>query len=135
MRYIILSIFFITACSSPKVNFIPESSELPNALINKDYETIISIYGETSEHNEFLSKRNLFVNITPPDSGIIYEPTKLSYLRAGEEKVRDNYNKLIIKGKPIILGDVKINISGFTYGTMYTSGSEFNKTYTIKVKE
>ncbi|MDR0217789.1 MAG: hypothetical protein LBI71_02735 [Enterobacteriaceae bacterium] len=108
---------------------------MPEATINNDYSANITISGKDSDRDEFVDKKRLFVTITPENSGISYEPTKTPYIWKDKKGVDINYNKLIIKGKPVVLGDIKINISGHTYGTLANSrGNEFNKTYILKVK-
>lgn len=77
---------------------------------------------------EFLTAENTKVDIYTADIGLQLISNK---------KRRDGlpiYNFLSISGVPSKSGFVKISISGFTYGSMYTKSGRFNKTYTLEVK-
>ena len=77
---------------------------------------------------EFLTAENAKVDIYPADIGLQVVSNK---------KRRDGlpiYNFLSISGVPTKLGLIKISISGFTYGSMYTKSGEFYKVYSLEVK-
>jgi len=129
LRLILLSfILWIVSCSSPQIYFIPSEKMLPAARIGIPYNQKIIIGTNLEDNPEFLTAENTKVDIYPADIGLQILSNK---------KRRDGlpiYNFLSISGVPSKLGLVKITISGFTYGSMYTKSGKFNKIYLLEVK-
>lgn len=101
---------------------------LPTARIGVFYNQEIIIGTNLEDNPEFLRTENTKVDVYPADIGLQVLSNK---------KRRDGlpiYNFLSISGVPSRSGLVKITISGFTYGSMYTKISRFNKIYLLEVK-
>lgn len=101
---------------------------LPTARIGVFYNQEIIIGTNLEDNPEFLTTENTKVDVYPADIGLQVLSNK---------KRRDGlpiYNFLSISGVPSRSGLVKITISGFTYGSMYTKISRFNKIYLLEVK-
>ncbi|CDG19042.1 MULTISPECIES: hypothetical protein [Xenorhabdus] len=130
MRKIILLLFiiFTSSCSSTSVSVYPEGNYLPDATVGKEYHVSILIEG-----GGVYSKTPIIIE--PPDSGIKWSPHKEKFTLDGKEKISNNYNKLMIIGKPSKVGEIHISVGGGVRGTMFSGSREFNKTYIIKVKE
>ncbi|MGG6188185.1 MULTISPECIES: DNA cytosine methyltransferase [Pantoea] len=128
-RLILLSfILLIVSCSSPQIGFTPFWEILPDARVGVPYNQEIIIGTNLEDNPEFLTAENTKVDIYPADIGLQVLSNK---------KRRDGlpvYNFLSISGVPSESGTVKVSISGFTYGSMYTKSGKFNKTYSLKVK-
>lgn len=86
-------------------------------------------------NNMSIMKESLHVEITPSNSGLQWNPYRTIVQRGEEKEIRESYNNIIINGTPIIPGEIKITLYGATRGTMFTKVNEFDKTYTIKVRE
>ncbi|PHM40252.1 hypothetical protein Xmau_02008 [Xenorhabdus mauleonii] len=80
-------------------------------------------------------KESVHIDIIPNNSGLQWNPHRTIVQRGKENEIRENYNNIVINGIPIIPGEIKIILYGSTRGTMFTKVREFNKIYTIKVKE
>ncbi|MDE1483647.1 hypothetical protein KKJ22_13870 [Xenorhabdus bovienii] len=133
MRKIILLLFiiFTSSCSSTSVVSVhPEGNYLPDATVGKEYHASIFIKGGSVYVIEGTP-----VIIEPADSGIRWSPLRKKFILDGKEEISENYNHLIISGKPSKVGEIHITVGGGVSGTMFTGGGGFNKTYTIKVKE
>lgn len=128
-RLILLSfILLIVSCSSPQIGFAPLGKILPDARVGVPYNQEIIIGTNLEDNPEFLTAENTKVDIYPADIGLQV---------VCNNKRRDGlliYNFLSISGVPSKSGLVKVSISGFTYGSMYTKSGRFNKTYSLEVK-
>lgn len=131
MRKIILLLFiiFTSSCSTNSVSVHPEGSYLPDATVGKEYHASIFIKGGSVYVIEGTP-----VIIEPTDSGIKWSPLRKKFMLDGKEEISENYNQLIISGKPSKVGEIHINVGGGVSGTMFSGSKEFNKTYIIKVK-
>jgi len=121
-------VLLIVSCSSPQIDFVPLGRMLPDARVGAAYNQEIIIGTNLEDEPEFLTAENTKVEIYPADIGLQVLSNK---------KRRDGlpiYNFLSISGVPSKPVLVKISISGFTYGSMYTKSGGFNKTYLLKVK-
>ncbi|MBD2782788.1 hypothetical protein [Xenorhabdus szentirmaii] len=123
-----LFILFTSSCSSLSVSVYPEENYLPDATVGKEYHVSILIEG-----GSVYSKTPIIIE--PPDSGIKWSPHKSKFMLHGKEEISEDYNHLIISGKPSKVGEIYITVGGGVSGTMFTGGGKFNKIYTIKVKE
>lgn len=127
LTFLLLTLL-ITSCASTHVGFIPAKDVLPDATVGKYYEQEIVIGKNIEDKPEFLSEKNTKITIHPTDIGLHIEPVY---------KRRDGlfvYNNLLIKGVPVSSGNVRVDISGYIYGSMYTKSNGFSKTYAFKVK-
>ncbi|HHG9494111.1 TPA: hypothetical protein ACPY0B_000085 [Citrobacter farmeri] len=121
-------ILLIASCSSPQIDFVPMGELLPDARVGVLYNQKIIIGNNLESQPEFLTAENTKVDIYPADIGLQIFSNK---------KRMDGlpiYNFLSISGVPSKSGLVKVSISGFTYGSMYTKSGRFNKTYSLEIK-
>ncbi|ELY6088060.1 hypothetical protein SNQ11_003206 [Cronobacter sakazakii] len=130
LRKFILSslILMIFSCSLPQIGFFPLVDILPDAKVGVPYNQKIIIGTNLEDNPEFLTAENTQLDIYLADIGLQV---------FSDKKRRDGlplYNYLSISGVPSKSGFVKISISGFTYGSLYTKSSRFNKAYSLKVK-
>ncbi|CDM89667.1 hypothetical protein [Xenorhabdus bovienii] len=136
MKKIIFLFFIIltSSCSTISVSVQPKGNYLPDAMVGKNYHTSISIVGGPVIVSDE-KKPTKFVIIEPNDSGIEWKPSKKSLIYSGKEEIWDDYNHLVISGKPSKSGEIYITVIGRVYGTMLNGSGEFQKKYTIKVNE
>ncbi len=132
MKKIIFLIFIIltASCSSVSVSIYPEGNYLPDATVGKNYHASIHIKGGSAYVIEGTP-----VTIEPANSGITWSPLKRKFLLDGKEEISENFNHLIISGKPSKVGDIHITVVSRVNGAMFTSGGGVHKTYIIKVKD
>ncbi|MDE9519394.1 hypothetical protein KKJ17_17075 [Xenorhabdus bovienii] len=128
-KYLLCLFFFLYGCSGPSSHILPKSNHLPDAFVNKPYKTSILM------NNMSIMKESLHVEITPNNSGLQWNPYRTIVQRGEKKEIRESYNNIIINGIPIIPGEIKITLYGATRGTMFTKVNEFDKSYTIKVRE
>lgn len=124
-----LSVFFIFILSgcTLRAEFSPEKNELYDALVGAPYYAQINIFGGnvatlTNSHGD----REFAGNISPGDTGL--------YLAHCNNDKYDN-NCVQIRGVPTKKGVINVRVSGFFNVAMFQKSSEFDKTYTITVKD
>ena len=100
-----------------KIRVLPNS--LPNITLDNPYYAKINI-------NFRFVERHFSYQIEPENSGLLIIPL--------DSRSIAPYNDLRVKGIPKILGTMIIKLIGSTYGTM-CPGNDFEKIYTIKIKE
>lgn len=98
------------------------------ATVNHKYPDIIKINGGA------VNEPSVSVNITPNDSGLVWNPEEVKYDFGGEGEINKDYHRIIISGIPQKSGNYSVTVSGLTLGTMH-SGKDFYKEYTIKIKQ
>ncbi|WP_445496325.1 hypothetical protein [Photorhabdus sp. SF281] len=103
---------------------------MPDATVGKNYHASIHIKGGSAYVIEGTP-----VTIEPANSGITWSPLKRKFLLDGKEEISENFNHLIISGKPSKVGDIHITVVSRVNGAMFTSGGGVHKTYIIKVKD
>lgn len=125
---IICPIILLSAsCSSSYIDYNPSGDSLPNGKVGVIYKQEIIIGAGLDDNPAFLTDKNASVNVYPYDIGLHVVATN---------KRKDGlpiYNH-IITGMPLKSGEVKISISGYTYGSMYTKASRIDKTYSLEIK-
>ncbi|PHM73572.1 hypothetical protein [Xenorhabdus kozodoii] len=126
-KILIIFIFLLYGCGNPTPKFLPKSEVLPDAVINEPYQASITITGGA------LNEKSVWVKIHPIGSGLTWNPKESSFQWEGKEEIRKDYLHINITGIPKKTELIKIEVVGFTLGTMYP-GKDFDKTYTIKVK-
>ncbi|WP_338804410.1 hypothetical protein WDV76_02745 [Xenorhabdus griffiniae] len=127
-KILIIFIFFLYGCGNPTPKILPKSEFLPDAVINEPYQASFTITGGA------LDETSVFVSIHPVDSGLKWSPKKDIFQWEGKEEITYDYHHINITGIPKKTELIKVKVGGFTFGTMYP-GKEFNKTFTIKVKD
>ncbi|WP_274711308.1 hypothetical protein [Xenorhabdus bovienii] len=127
-KILIIFIFLLYGCGNPTPKVLPKSEFLPDAVINEPYQASITITGGA------LNEKSVWVKIHPTGSGLTWNPKDSSFLWGGKKEIRKDYHHINITGTPKKTELIKIEVVGFTLGTIY-AGKEFNKNYTIKVRE
>ncbi|MDC9605346.1 hypothetical protein [Xenorhabdus griffiniae] len=124
----IIAFFFLTACGN-SVSFSPKENELPDAKVGKLYYSTINIEG--GRVIGMLAGNS----VRPDDLGLHAQHCELpkEVITKNTISTKDN-NCIIISGIPAKAGTATINIHGAIYSNMFKSPEEFNKIYTIKVK-
>ncbi|MBB3303953.1 MULTISPECIES: hypothetical protein [unclassified Enterobacter] len=125
---IILVVVIISGCSSASPEVLPEVMKLSNATLKVKYHNEIEIKGGP------VNKTSVSVIITPSNSGLMWKPKTTMYVFAGEEKMNEDYHKIIIYGTPSKVGDFDVIVSGHTLGTMY-SGIGFYRKYRLVIND
>ena len=116
-KYIIVaSSLLVIGCSDP-VEVSPD--RLPDAYLNQPYKTNVEITGGVVVELSFYSK------VSDDNFEIIPSVAEGDY---------KDYNLLTVTGTPTTLEPIHIELVGGTYGTNFP-GKQFEKTYTIEVKE
>lgn len=123
---IVFPIFILSGCTL-RAEFSPEKNELNDAVVGAIYYAQINIFGGnvatlTNSHGD----REFVGNISPNDTGL--------YLANCNNDKYDN-NCIQIRGVPNKKGVITVRVSGFFNVAMFQKSSEFNKTYTITVKD
>ncbi|MEQ2027070.1 hypothetical protein ABLB84_15205 [Xenorhabdus szentirmaii] len=125
---LILFVFLLYGCGNPTPKVLPTSNFLPDAVVYEPYQTLITITGGA------LDESSVSVSIQPIDSGLTWSPKESIVQWEGKDEIRKDYHHINITGIPKKTELIKIEVSGFTFGTMYP-GKSFDKIYTIKVKD
>lgn len=128
-RIIIFPVILLSAsCSSSYIDCNPSGDSLPNGKVGITYKQEIIIGAGLEDNPEFLTDKNASVKIYPSDIG----------LNVAAANIRKDglpiYNHIIITGVPLKSGKVKVSISGYVYGSMYTKTSKIDKTYSFEIK-
>nr|WP_233114096.1 hypothetical protein [Aggregatibacter actinomycetemcomitans] len=117
-----ISLFFIFSCGNDIKNLSDEY--LLDASKGNFYSNTIKLSLEKVVRTDFK------VTITPEKSGI--------YWIANDEEFSSgikDYNYIIIKGNPLVVGEIYIDFDWYTYGTNMRTGKHFKKRYILKVEE
>lgn len=72
-------IFLISACGSAAPSFLPGGNNLPDGIVGQNYSAEVEIT------NVILFKENIGVSISPPDTGLTWNP-KVTRLNRGGQK-------------------------------------------------
>ncbi|NMP28268.1 hypothetical protein GW590_15505 [Rahnella sp. SAP-1] len=121
---IVLFLLGLSACTL-HAEFSPQSNKLHNATVGIPYNEKINIIGGAVTSLDSAGRKRFVGDITPVDSGL--------YLQYCNNSPANNCVQ--IKGVPVKPGLVKIRVHGGLYGTNFSVGSEFDKTYTIIIKK
>ncbi|MBJ3591803.1 hypothetical protein JGC56_11725 [Salmonella enterica subsp. enterica serovar Saintpaul] len=122
----IFSLFILSGCTL-RAEFSPEKNELNDALVGEPYYAQINILGgNVATLTNYHGDREFVGNISPGDTGL--------YL-AHCNNDKYNNNCVQIRGVPTQKGVIKVRVSGLFNVAMFQKSSEFDKTYTIKIKD
>ncbi|MCU6677059.1 hypothetical protein [Leclercia tamurae] len=123
----ILSVIFIsftvTACTL-HADVTPDGNSLNDAIVGSPYANEININGGAVSSLYSNGKERFVGEITPSDTGLT-----LRYCNDSPA-----HNCVRIQGVPVKPGIVTVRVSGGLFGTNVATGGEFDKTYTIKIK-
>lgn len=116
--------FAVSACTL-HADVTPDGNSLNDAIVGAPYVIEININGGVVSSLDSSGKERFVGEIIPSDTGLT-----LSYCNDSPA-----HNCVRIQGVPVKPGIVTIRVSGGLFGTNVATGGEFNKTYTIKIKD
>jgi len=122
--FFIVSLFLLSACSL-QAEFTPEGETLHDATVGVPYYNQINIFGGVVLSYDIYGKQVIAGDIYPDNLGL-----HLHYCDANE------FNNCIqIRGTPTKAGIAKVRIHGGLGGGMLSKTGDFDKTYTITIKD
>ncbi|MES0265460.1 hypothetical protein [Citrobacter sedlakii] len=116
--------FLLSACVL-HANITPDDNVLSNAIVGTPYASEININGGAVSSLDSNGKERFVGEITPSDTGLF-----LTYCNDSPA-----HNCVRIQGMPVKPGVVYVRVSGGLFGTNVATGGEFDKTYTITIKD
>ncbi|EBD3740478.1 hypothetical protein CRZ11_21785 [Salmonella enterica] len=121
--FFVLSLFLLSACSL-QAEFTPEGENLNDATVGVPYYNQINIFGGIVLSYDIYGKQVIAGDIHPDNLGL-----HLQYCD-------DEFNNCIqIRGIPTKAGIAKVRIHGGLGGGMLSKSGEFDKTYTVTIKD
>lgn len=122
--FFVLSLFLLSACSL-QAEFTPEGEVLNDATVGIPYYNQINIFGGVVLSYDIYGKQVIAGDIHPDNLGL--------YLQYCDD---DEFNNCIqIRGTPTKAAIVKVRVHGGFGGGMLSKSGEFDKTYTITIKD
>ncbi|WP_312690262.1 hypothetical protein [Kosakonia sp.] len=122
----VFCLLIVSGCTL-HAEFSPEINELNDGLVGQSYYAQINIFGgNVATLTNSYGDRELLGSISPGDMGL--------YLTYCDNDKYDN-NCLQIRGVPTKTGVIKVSVSGFFNVAMFQKSSEFDKIYTITIKD
>ncbi|MGV3345949.1 hypothetical protein ACGVWS_09430 [Enterobacteriaceae bacterium LUAb1] len=122
--FIVYFSFILTACTL-RADVIPHGNSLNDAKIGVLYVSEINISGGAVSSLDSNGKERFVGEITPSNTGLT-----LRYCNDSPA-----HNCVRIQGVPIKPGIATVRVSGGLFGTNVATGGEFDKTYTITIKD
>ncbi|WP_073980948.1 hypothetical protein [Erwinia sp. ErVv1] len=116
--------FSVSACTL-HADVTPDGNSLNYAIVGTPYASEININGGAVSSLDSSGKERFVGEIIPPDTGLT-----LRYCNDSPA-----HNCVRIQGVPVKQGIVTIRVAGGLFGTNVATGGEFDKTYTIKIKD
>lgn len=116
--------FTVSACTL-HADVTPDGNSLNDAIVGTPYASEININGGAVSSLDYSGKERFVGEITPSDTGLT-----LRYCNDSPA-----HNCVRIQGVPVKPGIVTVRVSGGLFGTNVATGGEFDKTYTIKIKD
>lgn len=121
--FFILSLFLLSACSL-QAEFTPEEETLNDATVGVPYYNQINIFGGIVLSYDVYGNQVIAGDIHPDNLGL--------HLQYCDD---DEFNNCIqIRGIPTKTGIAKIRVHGGLGGGMLSKSRDFDKTYTITIK-
>lgn len=122
--FFVLSLLLLSACSL-QAEFTPEGEVLTDANVGIPYYNQINIFGGVVLSYDIYGKQVIAGDIHPDNLGL--------YLQYCDD---DEFNNCIqIRGTPTKAAIVKVRVHGGLGGGMLSKSGEFDKTYTITIKD
>ncbi|EOT1545023.1 hypothetical protein [Citrobacter freundii] len=122
--FLVLPLLLLSACSL-QAEFTPEREVLNDATVGIPYYNQINIFGGVVLSYDLYGKQAIAGDIHPDNLGL-----HLQYCDDNE------FNNCIqIRGTPTKAGIAKVRVHGGLGGGMFSKSGEFDKTYTITVKD
>ncbi|MEI2266699.1 hypothetical protein [Erwinia sp. CGal63] len=122
--FLVFFVFLLSACSV-RATFIPEGEKLNDAIVSIPYHSQINISGGRVLSHDIDGHQKIAGTIQPDDTGL-----QVKYCNA--KKLN---NCLQITGVPQKAGIARVRIYGGLSGSMFSKAGEFDKTYTITIKD
>ncbi|MGX5098874.1 hypothetical protein [Enterobacter cloacae] len=122
--FVIFISFVVSACTL-YADITPYGNSLNDAIVGTPYISEVNINGGAVSSLDSSGKERFVGEITPSDTGLT-----LRYCNDSPA-----HNCVRIQGVPVKPGIVTVRVSGGLFGTNVATGGEFNKTYTLKIKE
>lgn len=122
--FVIFISFAVSACTL-HADVTPDGNSLNDAIVGTSYASEININGGAVSALDFSGKEKFVGEITPSDTGFT-----LRYCNDSPA-----HNCVRVQGVPVKPGIVTVRVSGGLFGTNVATGGEFDKTYTIKIKD
>ena len=116
--------FSVSACTL-HADVTPDGNSLNDAIVGMPYVSELKINGGAVSSLDSNGKEKFVGEITPSDTGLT-----LRYCNDSPA-----HNCVRVQGVPIKSGIVTVRVSGGLFGTNVATGGEFDKTYTIKIKD
>lgn len=116
--------FLVSACTL-HADVTPDGNSLNDAIVGTLYASEININGGAVSSLDSSGKERFVGEMTPPDTGLT-----LRYCNNSPA-----HNCVRVQGVPVKPGIVTVRVSGGLFGTNVATGGEFDKTYTIKIKD
>lgn len=122
--FFVLSLFLLSSCSL-QAEFTPEGESLNDATVGVPYYNQINIFGGIVLSYDIYGKQVIAGDIHPDNLGL--------HLQYCDD---DEFNNCIqIIGIPTKVGIAKVRIHGGLGGGMLSKSGDFDKTYTITIKD
>lgn len=122
--FVIFISFAVSACTL-HADVTPDGNSLNDAIVGTSYASEININGGAVSALDSSGKEKFVGEITPSDTGFT-----LRYCNDSPA-----HNCVRVQGVPVKPGIVTVRVSGGLFGTNVATGGEFDKTYTIKIKD
>lgn len=121
---ILLSMLVCLSACTNRASFEPDGDSLEDAVVGQSYDSMIHIVGGAVFSLDLEGMKRFVGVIYPNNIGL-----SLEYCDDSPAK-----NCVRVKGIPTKAGVVKVRVSGGLFGNNFSSGSSFDKTYTLIVK-
>lgn len=122
--FVVFISFALSACTL-HADVTPNGNVLNDAIVGMPYASEININGGAVFSLDSNGKEKFVGEISQSDTGLI-----LKYCNDSPA-----HNCVRIQGVPVKPGIVTVRVSGGLFGTNVATGGEFDKTYTITIKD
>ncbi|PNF11017.1 hypothetical protein A6J71_13015 [Enterobacter cancerogenus] len=123
--FIVISISFAVSACTLHADVTPDGNSLNDAVVGTPYASEININGGAVSSLDSNGKERFVGEITPSNTGLT-----LRYCNDSPA-----HNCVRIQGVPVKPGIITVRVSGGLFGTNVATGGDFDKTYTIKIKD
>lgn len=122
--FVVFVLFALSACTL-HADVTPDGNVLNDGIVGTPHVSEININGGAVSSLDSNGKERFVGDITPSDTGL--------FLRYCNDSPA--HNCVRIQGVPVKPGVVYVRVSGGLFGTNVATGGEFDKTYTITIKD
>ena len=124
-KILVISLCLLLLSCTDSIKVI-KHEHIPNAKKGEIYNHHIHLTGGKASGLTFS------INISPQNSGINYKIMEDPLVISGN---KENYNHILITGKPKTSGEIYLDFNWLTMGMNMHAGKEFQKRYILKVEE